>query len=207
VLAVLTAVPAFAQAKSNGTDQAGKAAAVSTVNESELLIPDAPSGAAGATTGAAGAAATGAAGGSAIAPAVSTWDFVRMLLILAAVVGAIYLLLWLLRRGAGKRVQENDLIRVLGSRTLAGTRTLHVVEVGTALYLIGSSDGGVELIAEVTDKESADGLRLRAAAEAPSARRTFQSVLSDIFRPARRPTTMGESVGFLRRQRDRLKKL
>lgn len=204
MLAVLTAVPAFAQAKSNGTGQAGKAAAAPAVNESELLIPDTPSGAAGATAGAAGSAP---AGGTTVAPAVSTWDFVRMLLILAAVVGAIYLLLWLLRRGAGKRVQENDLIRVLGSRTLAGTRALHVVEVGTALYLIGSSDGGVELIAEVTDKESADSLRLRAAAEAPSARRTFQSVLSDIFRPARRPTTMGESVGFLRRQRDRLKKL
>ncbi|MCX7038850.1 MAG: flagellar biosynthetic protein FliO [Spirochaetes bacterium] len=203
MLAVLTVLPAFAQVKSNGTGQTGQAAdaAGKTVNESELLIPD-------DAAGAGGTAAGGAAGGGAtIAPAVSTWDFVRMLLILAAVVVAIYLLVALLRRGSGKRVRENDLIRVLGSHTLAGTRALHLVEVGTALYLIGSSDGGVELIAEVTDKESVDGLRLRAAEEAPGARRTFAAVLAEIFRPARRPTTMGESVGFLRRQRDRLKKL
>jgi flagellar protein FliO/FliZ len=199
VLVVLTVLPAFAQAKSDGKGQNGQSgdAAPKTVNETELLIPDVAAGGGGA-----------AAGGATIAPAVSTWDYVRMLLILAAVVGAIYLLLWLLRRGVRKRVQENDLIRVLGSRTLAGTRALHIVEVGTALYLIGSSDGGVELIAEVTDKESADSLRLRAAEVAPPTRRSFQAVLAQIFSSeARRPTTMGESVGFLRRQRDRLKKL
>jgi flagellar protein FliO/FliZ len=204
VLAVLTAVPAVAQAKSNGAGQNGEAASAAgnAVNESDLVIPDA-----GAGGGSASAGGTAASGGAAIASAVSTWDFVRMLLILAAAVGAIYLLVWLLRRRSGKRVRENDLIRVLGSRTLAGTRSLHLVEVGTAIYLIGSSDGGVELIAEVTDKESVDGLRLRAAEEAPAARRTFQAVLSEIFRPARHQTTMGESVGFLRRQRDRLRKL
>ena len=193
-------MPAVAQAKSNGAGQNGQAAsaAAKAVNESDLVIPD---------TGAAAGGGEAAGGGAVIASAVSTWDFVRMLLILAAVVGAIYLLVWLLRRGSGKRVRENDLIRVLGSRTLAGTRALHLVEVGTAIYLIGSSDGGVELIAEVTDKESVDGLRLRAAEEAPAARRTFQAVLSEIFRPARHQTTMGESVGFLRRQRDRLRKL
>jgi len=197
-------MPAVAQAKSNGAGQNGQAAsaAAKAVNESDLVIPD--TGAGGGEAAGGGAAAVG---GAVIASAVSTWDFVRMLLILAAVVGAIYLLVWLLRRGSGKRVRENDLIRVLGSRTLAGTRALHLVEVGTAIYLIGSSDGGVELIAEVTDKESVDGLRLRAAEEAPAARRTFQAVLSEIFRPARHQTTMGESVGFLRRQRDRLRKL
>ena len=197
-------MPAVAQAKSNGAGQNGQAAsaAAKAVNESDLVIPD--TGAGGGEAAGGGAAAVG---GAVIASAVSTWDFVRMLLILAAVIGAIYLLVWLLRRGSGKRVRENDLIRVLGSRTLAGTRALHLVEVGTAIYLIGSSDGGVELIAEVTDKESVDGLRLRAAEEAPAARRTFQAVLSEIFRPARHQTTMGESVGFLRRQRDRLRKL
>ena len=211
MLAVLTALPAFAQVKPNGTSQNGQSAdaAGKTVNESDLLIPDTGAGGGSAAGVAAGGAASGAAasGGSAIASAVSTWDFVRMLLILAAAVVAIYLLVALLRRGSRKRVRENDLIRVLGSRTLAGTRTLHLVEVGTAVYLVGSSDGGVQLIAEVTDKESVDGLRLRAAEEAPPGRRTFQAVLSEIFRPAQHQATMGESAGFLRRQRDRLRKL
>jgi len=153
------------------------------------------------------AAGGGAQTGQGVSPGVSTWDFVRMLLILAGVVVAIYLLFWLLRRGTRKRIQENDLIRVLGSRGLSGSRALHLVEVGRSVYLVGSSDGGVELISEITDKETLDSVHLKAAEEAPATRRTFQTILSEIFRPAKKPFSMGESVGFLRRQRDRLKKL
>ena len=137
---------------------------------------------------------------------VSTWDFVRMILVLACVIGVIYLLFWLLRRGAGRRVQENDLIKVLGSKGLNGSRSLHLVEVGASIFLVGASDGGVELIAEITDKETLDSVRLKAAEQAP-ARRTFQQALAEIFRPATRPFTIGDSLGFLKGQHERLKKL
>jgi flagellar protein FliO/FliZ len=197
-LALPAAAAAYGQAPAKPAGQSGAAqAAAAPVNESELLITEGP---------AAGAPAAGA-GQGAVGSAVSVWDFVRMLLVLALVVAAIYLVLRFLRKKAGRRVQENDLIRVMGSRTLAGTRSLHVVEVGRGVYLVGSSDGGVELIAEITDKESLDSLRLKAAEEQTAGRRTFQSALADIFRPARGPATMGDSLGFLKRQRDRLKKL
>jgi len=199
---VLAAQPLAAQAKQNGgttgngrTAEAGK----QPVNEADLLIPES-----GQPAGGAGA---GAQGGQGIASAVSTWDFVRMLLILAGVVVAIYLLFWLLRRGSRRKIQENDLIRVIGSRGLAGNRALHLVEVGKSVYLVGSSEGGVGLISEITDKESLDSVRLKAAEEAPAGRRSFQNILSEIFRPAKKPFSMGEGVGFLRGQRDRLKKL
>jgi flagellar protein FliO/FliZ len=130
-----------------------------------------------------------------------------MLIILAAVVLVIYLLFWLLRRGAGKKIQENDLIRVLGSRGLAGNRALHLVEVGTSVYLVGASDGGVQLIAEVTDKESLDSVRLKAAEQQPAERHGFQQILAEIFRPARKPFSIGDGVGLLKGQRDRLRKL
>jgi flagellar biosynthetic protein FliO len=130
-----------------------------------------------------------------------------MLIILAGVVGVIYLLFWLLRRSSGKKIQENDLIRVLGSRSLAGTRALHLVEVGGSVYLVGASDGGVGLIAEITDKESLDSVRLKAAEENPAGRRTFAQILTEIFRPAKRPPTLGDGIGFLKGQRERLKKL
>jgi flagellar biosynthetic protein FliO len=130
-----------------------------------------------------------------------------MLIILAGVVGVIYLLFWLLRRGSGKKIQENDLIRVLGSRSLAGNRALHLVEVGGSVYLVGASDGGVGLIAEITDKESLDSVRLKAAEENPAARRNFAQILTEIFRPAKRPPTLGDGIGFLKGQRERLKKL
>ena len=131
-----------------------------------------------------------------------------MLIILACVVGVIYLLFWILRRSSGKKIQENDLIRVLGSRSLAGNRALHLVEVGGCVYLVGASDGGVQLISEITDKESLDSVKLKAAEQPASTGRELSRRSSRRFSaPARKPVSLGEGIGFLRGQRDRLKKL
>ncbi len=201
---VLAAQPLVAQSNqsnsaSSGTQPAagtggGTSAARPQLSESQIPL--------GSSVPAAGGTPVRATGGG-----VTTWDFVRMLIILAAIIGLIYLLFWLLRRGAGRKVQENDLIRVLGSRSLASNRALHLVEVGSSIYLVGSSEGGVELVAEITEKESLDSVRLAAAEQAPATRRNFQQVLSEIFRPAKKSYSVGEGVGFLRGQRDRLKKL
>ncbi|MGD0723981.1 MAG: flagellar biosynthetic protein FliO [Spirochaetia bacterium] len=197
----LAGQPLAAQAKQTPTGAASAAG-----NESEILLPDAGTPGTGSATG-----TTVAPQGSPAAPpavtGVSTWDFVRMLIILACVVGVIYLLFWILRRSSGKKIQENDLIRVLGSRSLAGNRALHLIEVGGCVYLVGASDGGVQLISEITDKESLDSVRLKAAEQPASAGRSFPQILSEIFRPARKPVSLGEGIGFLRGQRDRLKKL
>jgi flagellar biosynthetic protein FliO len=198
------AQPLVAQANQNlqtkgsaGTaaGQGAPGAAAAPLDESKIPIGGAPSG------------GPNAAPGTAAPSGVSTWDFVRMILVLAAVLGVIYLLFWLLRRGAGNKIQENGLIRVLGSRGLSGSRSLHLVEVGSSVYLVGSSDGGVELIAEITDKESLDSLRLKAAEQTPGGRRTFAQALGEIFRPAGKPFSIGEGLGFLKGQRERLKKL
>ncbi len=209
----IAAMPLAAQAKdtaaAGGTGQPGVSGAPASPNESDLVIPDSGSNARAQAQGqnAPAGGANPAQAAQPATPGVSTWDFVRMLIILAAVVGAIYLLFWILRKSSGRKIAENELIRVLGSRGLPGNRSLHLVEVGTSVYLIGSSDGGVELISEITDKESLDSVRLKAAEETPAAKRGFQQILSEIFRPAGRVLSATDGLGFLRGQRDRLKKL
>ena len=181
---------------------AGPAAAQTTTrdaptNESELLIPDP------AATG--GTAATGVQAAS--VPGVSTWDFVRMFLVLALVVAVIYGVFWLLRRTSRRTVQENELIRVLGSRSLSGGRALHLVEVASSVFLVGSADGGVDLIAEITDKESLDAVRLQAAEAGAVGRVRFADTLARIFKPTKKAPGLGEGVDFIRGQRERLRRL
>jgi flagellar protein FliO/FliZ len=94
--------------------------------EESLLILDAGDEAEGAETGE-------VQGG----PLVSSWDFLRMVLILAAVVGVIYLIFWLLKRGFRRQLPQNDLIRLLGTRNLSGNRALHLVEMGKQVFLVG----------------------------------------------------------------------
>jgi flagellar protein FliO/FliZ len=206
VTLAITAMPGFGQANTNaaaGTAAAGVSGAQTNLNESELIIPD-DGGSRAGSQGRAGATAQAVQNAT---PGVSTWDFVRMLIILALVVVAIYLLFWVLRRSAGKKITENDLIRILGSRSLAGNRSLHLVEIGSSMFLVGASDGGVELISQITDKESLDSVRLKAAEEGPAGKRNFQQVLAEIFRPAARPVSLHDGVGFLQGQRDKLRKL
>jgi flagellar biogenesis protein FliO len=197
VLALL-APPLAAQAKE--TSGTAASAVVAPVDESKT--PLAGSGTATPTSG--GGAAPAVAQATA---GVTTWDFLRMILILAVVVVVIYLVFWLVRKGSGRKVPENDLIKVLGSRGLAGNRAMHLVEVGSSIFLVGSSDGGVGLIAEITDKESIDTLRLQSAESGAGGKRTFQQILAEIFRPGRRTLSVGEGIGLLKGQRDRLKKL
>jgi len=150
----------------------------------------------------------GAAAGGA-QPLVSTWDFVRMVLILAAVVGAIYLFFFLLRRSASPARPETDLIRLLGQRSLTGSRTLYLVEVGTSIFFVGAADSHVSLLAEITDKESLDAVRLSVAQspQRPQVRRSFASLLGGLFSPAGRSLTPHDSLSFLKRQKDRLKRM
>lgn len=84
--------------------------------------------------------------GAAPGPVVSTWDFVRMVLLLAAVVAAIYVLFLVLRKVAGGRVEERGLIRVLDSKTLAPGRSLHLVRVADRTYLVGCSERSVSMV-------------------------------------------------------------
>ncbi len=153
-------------------------------------------------------------------PIISTWDFVRMLLILAVVVGVIYLIFFLLKRGFKRQLPENDLIQVVGSRTLAGNRSIHLVELGKSLFLLGSADGGVSLISEIRDQETLDILRLERSQTKAWAPLRFGKLLQGLLKvPVGTPAGTQElrspgqgqeiagTVSYLQQQRERLRKL
>lgn len=118
------------------------------------------------------------------APVISTWDFVKMLLVLGGVVGLIYLLFVLLKRGARNRYPENQLIRMLDYQSLSGSRALHLVEVGNSIFLVGSAENGVSLISEITDKEGLDTIHLELSQKPASQRRNFSEMLINLFKSA-----------------------
>jgi len=142
------------------------------------------------------------------APVISTWDFVKMLLVLGGVVGLIYLLFVLLKRGARNRYPENQLIRMLDYQSLSGSRALHLVEVGNSIFLVGSAENGVSLISEITDKEGLDTIHLELSRKSAPQRRNFSDMLINLFKSAgNKRISIVDSINFMKQQKDRLRKL
>ena len=139
----------------------------------------------------------------------SAWDFIRMALILGAVVAVIYGVFFLLKRTGNPKLQENRLIKVLSSKTLVGSRALHLVEIGNQIFLVGTSENAVNLVSEIEDKETLDGLRLQAESVAQTERRNFSDVLTQVFGKQSnqiKPQSV-DPTAFLRNQRQRVKNM
>jgi flagellar protein FliO/FliZ len=134
----------------------------------------------------------------------TAWDFIRMILILGAVIAVIYLVFYLLKRSGNPRLQENRLIRILSSRGLSNGKSVHLVGVGNQVFLVGASENGVSLVSEISDKETLDGIRLESTDTHEGERQSFSEVLSSMFGREHRPV---DAVGFLRQQRERLKQI
>lgn len=140
------------------------------------------------------------------------WDFVQMLLILGLVVVGIYLLFYFLKKAGGPRQQESEVINLLSTRALQSNRSLHLVEVGKQIFLVGSSESGVALVAEIHDRESIDEIRIKAAERGTLVgRRGFRDVFAGMFTRSGPGATIGapaiDPFGFIRQQRERLKKM
>ena len=138
----------------------------------------------------------------------SAWDFVRMVLILAAVIGVIYGIFHLLKKSGNPKFQETRLIRLLSSKTLTGSRALHLVEVGNQIFLVGTSENAVNLVSEILDKETVDGLKLQAANVDGTEKRSFGSLVGQAFgRSVGKNKQTADPMAFLKQQRQRVRNM
>ena len=140
------------------------------------------------------------------------WDLMRMVLVLALVVGMIYAVYFLLKRSRKKLEEESNFISLLSSQALPGGRQLYIIDVAGRVYLLGAGDGSLSLITEIEDKPSIDALRLDASRQQAGAK-TFSQLMSSFF--VKSPNDDQEKANhlpdvgftFLRQQRKRLKRL
>jgi flagellar protein FliO/FliZ len=203
VLCAVLALGSGAVAGAQGSDSAAQPAAgnavgtARSVDETTLSFGDASAPAKAANT---------AAGSSTLA------YFIRMIVVLALVLAAIYGVYRLMKRLSKPKVADSSAVKVLASSSLGAGRALHVVALGAKAYLIGATDASVNLVTEVVDKEYLDALILEAATSPekprPGAGRDFADLLTKLLGGARAGGS-GKQRGagdFLAGQRDRLRK-
>jgi len=173
-----------------------------SVDETTLTLGD---------TGTPARAANNAAGSSTLA------YFLRMVVVLALVLAAIYGVYRLMKKASRPKAAESSAVKVLASTSLGSGKALHVVALGSKAYLLGATDSSISLVAEVLDKDFLDALALEAAMAPPAARlgssRDFSSLLASLLgnRGVRGPRRPGakqarDDGDFLAAQRERLRK-
>lgn len=152
-------------------------------------------------------------------PGVGIGDFVRMILVLGAVIAIIYGFFWMLKRFSGVKAESEDAIRVLSTRPLKGDAALHLVEVGNRVFLVGSGGNAVNLVSEIDDKESVDEVRLAVSRSPKISSGGFARLFKDKFglgpsmadvdnvTPPLQEKSEEDPASYLKRQRERLKDL
>jgi len=152
-------------------------------------------------------------------PGVGFGDFLRVIIVLAVVIALIYAFVWMLKKFTGTKAEGAGVIHLYSTQPLKGDASLHLVEAGKRIFLIGSSGNSVNLISEIDDKESIDEIRLNASMAPVKVSGGFARLFKDRFgaapgesinsRHLDADNTQKESdpASFLRKQRERLEEL
>ena len=138
----------------------------------------------------------------------TVWDFLRMFLVLLFIGAAIYGLIFLLKKASTGKYDESDLINIISSKSVSAGKTLHIVEVGNQMMLLGVSDDSINHLADITDKETYERIKLyKGENEAPKSG-SFYSYLSDVINPGRKKgKKTGNISSLLEKQKKRMEKL
>ena len=138
----------------------------------------------------------------------SVWDFVRMLLVLGGVLAFIYFIFFLLKKAGNPKIVSDSTINVISTQNLASGRSLHLIEIGPQVFLIGSGESSVQLISEITDKETLDTIKLDQSVKNDN-NKTFTDTFMGIFKGEGNQNNKTDStqIGFIQKQRERLRNM
>ena len=137
----------------------------------------------------------------------TVWDFLRMVLVLAFVAACIYGLVFLLKKASTGKFDESELIKIITSKTVSPGKTLHIVEIGNQMMILGISDDSITHIADIKDKETYEQIKLyKGGNEVPSGD-SFYSYLSKVISPGKKKKKAGSINNLLEKQKKRMEKL
>jgi len=141
-------------------------------------------------------------------PGMDAWAIVQMVLVLVLAAAAIYGVVFIIKRASKRTVVNDPYLKVLANSHLGANRYVHIVSVGSRVWLLGASDGGVNLISEIDDKDVINAMLLddsRKSADNTQGR--FPDFLSILKRMGTSVQPRTPGANEIRKRRERLKGL
>ncbi|NLZ46024.1 MAG: flagellar biosynthetic protein FliO [Clostridiales bacterium] len=128
----------------------------------------------------------------------TVWLFVRMVIVLAFVIGCIYGFSLLLKN-ATKSKNSNDLyLRKTAHLQLSPGKSVQVITLQNKAYIIGVTDNSINVLGEVTDEDLINAMNINADKAPQGKPRDFASILSAFN------TVNSNTQNNLKKQRERL---
>ncbi|MCL1958320.1 MAG: flagellar biosynthetic protein FliO [Spirochaetes bacterium] len=137
----------------------------------------------------------------------SIWVVFRMILVLALAAAAIYGIVLFIKRSSKQTAASDPFLKILASSHLGFNRYVHIASVGSKAWLLGASEGGVNLISEIEDKEIIDTMLLEDSKKSAETQNRFPDFISIIRRLGMPAQTRSSGVDEIRKRRERLKGL
>lgn len=130
------------------------------------------------------------------------WTAVKIILYIGVFgVAAYFLIRFLVSKGALPATADEKIIETILTKSIGMGSFLQIVKVGTSYYLLSLSSEGARLIDKITDQETIDYIELNKESMKPK-----QTKFIDILTFFPKSKSL-DKMGFLKNQKDRLKKL
>ncbi|MDR2734797.1 MAG: flagellar biosynthetic protein FliO [Spirochaetota bacterium] len=131
--------------------------------------------------------------------------FIETIVILSIFILGLYMLFRFLKRKRDFGIGNGETVRVLARQSLGGSKTVEVVEVGRRVFVLGAADAAVSLIAEISDEETLESLRLDFSREGSANTESFMDrLIRGLGRTRAEGSITREKLDYLRAQKERL---
>ncbi len=133
--------------------------------------------------------------------------FIKTILILGLFGIGIYYIFKYISKKQGLSFPHINVIKIITSLPVGTNRFIQLIEIGNKYYLIGSTENQINLLTEITDKETVDRiLMLKNKPGEQTQTFTFIQFLNDLFGGVTKKFKTKDG-SFLKKQKERLRNL
>ncbi len=90
------------------------------------------------------------------------WVFIRMIFVLAVIIGLLYLFLRLYKKNKNVQQSEDPFLRLITSLSLGPGKSIYLLTVIDKAYLLGATDENINLLGQIDDKEVVEAMNVYA---------------------------------------------
>ncbi|HOV12679.1 MAG TPA: flagellar biosynthetic protein FliO [Spirochaetota bacterium] len=141
-------------------------------------------------------------------------DYIRIIVVLALVVGAIYGIFYFIKKSLKIKDEVGEGSTILLNHSIGPGKWLQIVYIGGKYLILGITNDSINLISEITDQKEIERLEIGLNDRKTEEGNTFSNIISGFFKnnlkfkeEKKQFDYEEDGIDFIKKQKDRLDKL